>query len=119
MPTTSRTWALTAATMAGVLGLIGVRPASAQNTYADVPFQQGSLFYRPSGARPPRVITTRPMRSVASPRRFRFAGRRFLPTRRVYTARPAQGYRYVVRPGVQPTAPIQGVTPTSYYAPTN
>ncbi|MBV8316633.1 MAG: hypothetical protein JOZ53_16980 [Planctomycetaceae bacterium] len=36
--------------LAGLLALaadfgFGARPASAQNTYADFPFQQGSLFY--------------------------------------------------------------------------
>ena len=37
--------------------------ARAQNTYADVPFNQGSLFYRPSGARPPQTTrSTRPFR---------------------------------------------------------
>ena len=45
--------------LAGTLAVLGgwvfdSRPAHAQmNTYADVPFNQGSLFYRPSGARPP------------------------------------------------------------------
>jgi hypothetical protein len=54
-------WALKAAL--GFMGLwvFEARPANAQmNTYADVPFNQGSLFYRPSGARPPATTSARP-----------------------------------------------------------
>jgi hypothetical protein len=58
----SRTWKNRM--LFGALGLLGVwaagaRPAHAQmNTYADVPFNQGSLFYRPSGARPPAAASS-------------------------------------------------------------
>jgi hypothetical protein len=53
----TRTLAVAALALAG-MGLIGDRPAHAQgNTYADWPYNQGSLFYRyrpyrPSVARP-------------------------------------------------------------------
>jgi len=61
MRTTLRAMALTGL-VAGALGLMAV-PAKAQvyghyNTYADVPFNQGSLFYRPSGAQSPAVTRT-------------------------------------------------------------
>ena len=42
--------------------------ASAQNTYADFPFNQGSLFYRPSGLKPPRPrVVSAPRYIVAAP----------------------------------------------------
>jgi hypothetical protein len=44
---------------------LGADSAFAQyNTYEDVPFNQGSLFYRPSGRRPPRTTSVAP-RTVA------------------------------------------------------
>ena len=49
--------ALAAAAVLAGSGLFGDRPARAQNTYADVPFNQGSLFYRPSGAAAPTTTT--------------------------------------------------------------
>ncbi len=68
MRMTLRTWTLAfAATLTGA-ALFGDRPAAAQNTYADVPFNQGSLFYRPSGARPPANAPP----STASRQRWRF-----------------------------------------------
>lgn len=76
----SRSWKKWA--LAGALGLLGgwaldARPAQAQqNTYADVPFNQGSLFYRPSGARPPATTSV--------PRR----------TAPVYNYAPQQGVTY-------------------------
>ena len=50
-----KTWIIASAFV--VTGISWVGEAQAQNTYADVPFNQGSLFYRPSGARPPRMTT--------------------------------------------------------------
>ena len=42
--------------------------AWAQNTYADAPFNQGSLFYRPSGLRAPRPrIARAPVYVAAAP----------------------------------------------------
>ena len=55
-----RTWIITSALALAGISFAG--EARAQNTYADVPFNQGSLFYRPSGARPPRTTTSRPTR---------------------------------------------------------
>ncbi len=58
--------------LACALGLLGgwsltsqSAQAQMQNTYADVPFNQGSLFYRPSGARPPATTSAPPRRVVA------------------------------------------------------
>lgn len=52
-----QTLAVAGVTILGGLAFMADRPARAQNTYADVPFNQGSLFYRPSGAKPPRMTT--------------------------------------------------------------
>ena len=88
MNVTVRKWAL-----AGTLGLLagwafGAPPAHAQmNTYADVPFNQGSLFYRPSGARPP--ATTSAPAVVRAPARQYYAapggGTYYAPTTRTYS----------------------------------
>jgi hypothetical protein len=92
-----RTWAvLTASALA--LGAAFLAPeARAQNTYADVPFNQGSLFYRPSGARPPRVVTRdRVPRRVY--RRPYFAAPRY----RAYSPYSPGGYGYSYAPQAWP-----------------
>jgi hypothetical protein len=102
MQTTLRKLSMAALTLTG-LSFLGDRPARAQNTYADVPFNQGSLFYRPSGAKPP--ATTSP--SSSAPRRF------FRRQQRAYRyVTPAPAAR-VVTPGYAP----QAVVPTTrdYY----
>jgi len=67
-------------------------PARAQNTYADAPFNQGSLFYRPSGARPPQTTTRR---TYAAPR-YAYPPR--YPTATTYyapqTVRPGMRYGF-------------------------
>lgn len=55
MKTQLRTLALTAAAILTSNGTVW-----AQNTYKDFPFQQGSLFYRPSGAKPPKKVYRAP-----------------------------------------------------------
>lgn len=76
--------------LAAVLALAAsAGTARAQNTYLDVPFNQGSLFYRPSGARPPRTT----YRYYAPPPRV------YQPTVRYYhypaaPYRGGYGYRY-------------------------
>ncbi len=87
---------LRAIAVAAILSCVGAHPARAQNTYADVPFNQGSLFYRPSGAKPPQTTTST-------------RGRLFGRARG--TSYPAQRYTY--RPTYPPAAP--GV-PAYYYA---
>ncbi|MDR3639253.1 MAG: hypothetical protein P4L84_35960 [Isosphaeraceae bacterium] len=82
-----RKWASKA--VMGVLGLwaLDARPANAQmNTYADVPFNQGSLFYRPSGARPP--ATTSVPSTTAAP------ATRYAPQRGVTYYYPTTGTYY-------------------------
>jgi hypothetical protein len=85
----TRTLAVAALALAG-MALIGDRPARAQNnTYADWPYNQGSLFYRyrpyrPSAARP------QPAAPVYQTQRRRF----FAPARSYYVW-PRNGVRYV------------------------
>jgi hypothetical protein len=94
----TRTLAVAALALAG-MALIGDRPARAQNnTYADWPYNQGSLFYRyrpyrPSAARPQPaapVYQTRPAAPVYQTQRRRF----FAPARSYYVW-PRNGVRYV------------------------
>jgi hypothetical protein len=56
MNTQLRALALTAA-----VALTSAGRAQAQNTYQDFPFQQGSVFYRPSGAKPPKQVYRAPV----------------------------------------------------------
>jgi hypothetical protein len=70
--------------------------AQAGNTYEDFPFQQGSLFYRPSGRRPPRTTSTAP-RTVAAP-----AGTTYYVAKAGYVSIPQGGQNvtyYVAAPG--------------------
>jgi len=98
--------ALAASTALAGACLMADRPAQAQNTYADVPFNQGSLFYRPSGAKPP-TTTTRP--SYSAPRRF-------FRRQRGYTyAAPAPTYAYPTTAPGYVTAPRVVVPTTGYY----
>lgn len=63
-----RRWVPTVAL--GFVGLwaLDAQPSRAQmNTYADVPFNQGSLFYRPSGARPPQTTVRRTVPAAPAP----------------------------------------------------
>jgi hypothetical protein len=82
----ARTLALTAVTVGAA---VSASAAHAQNTYADVPFNQGSLFYRPSGAKPPRTVTS--------------------TQRQRLLYRPATSYTYVQsgQPAVRATPPAQ------------
>ena len=96
MRTTLRTLALAA--VAG-LALLADRPA-AQNTYADFPFKQGSLFYRPSGRKPPKTSSSSILRPAVSS-----------------VARPAP-LDYATPPRTYAPAPVyapQAVTPTARY----
>lgn len=76
-------------------GFIG-RPARAQNTYADVPFNQGSLFYRYSGRKPPQTTPDRwtqrrllrQQRPAATRPVYRYASPMTSPTARYYYVRP-------------------------------
>ena len=86
------TWGLAALILVGAAAL-PTRPARAQNTYADVPFNQGSLFYRPSGARPPQ---TTPRRTYTAPRYV--YPPRYPAATNYYTPRPVRpAYRYGFR----------------------
>lgn len=101
MRTISRKWTLALATTLTYGALLGARPVQAQNTYADVPFNQGSLFYRPSGARPPtRAITPTPRTRFGLFRRPR--ANTILPAPRVMPPRTT-----VARPATVPA--------TTYY----
>lgn len=96
MSASLRKWA-TAGTMALLGGWgLGAQSANAQmNTYADVPFNQGSLFYRPSGARPP--ATTSAPRAAQAPAYQYYAApggtTYYYPTTRTYQY-PAGTYYY-------------------------
>jgi hypothetical protein len=109
-----RTKALAVATALAGLAFLVDRPARAQNTYADVPFNQGSLFYRPSGAKPPATSNSN------TPRRGLFGRQRgttynYATPPRTYAAPPraytpaypqaAPGYYY----------PPQTAAPRYYY----
>jgi hypothetical protein len=111
--------------LAGASVLAGNCTAWAQNTYADVPFNQGSLFYRPSGAKPPQTRT--PSRQTVAPRRLTRAPvwngvyrwqPQTVPAAPVYSAPTYQRY-YVApqgswyhRPAGMPY--VQGYTPYPY-----
>lgn len=127
--------------VAAVLGaaMFASETASAQNTYADAPFQQGSLFYRPSGARPPKKVTRRPAYvAPAAPTQYAAPPRVASPYPYAYQnpypyAYPTQPTYQMVRPGQPAVLPrtgyasypgsfyyyippaIQGPTPSSYY----
>ena len=78
-----KTWIIASAFVVTGISLGG--EAQAQNTYADVPFNQGSLFYRPSGARPPR--TTTPNARASRRRLFRPLRPYYAPPRAVTAPR--------------------------------
>jgi hypothetical protein len=65
-----------------MFGALGSGRAEAQsgilgpNTYADVPFNQGSLFYRPSGARSSSSMLRPAPKNASNPTRGRFFRRR-------------------------------------------
>jgi hypothetical protein len=83
---------------AAALLVVSEQRVQAQNTYADVPFNQGSLFYRPSGARPPRTTNT-------TTRRYLFRGTRpnvVTPPRTYYYAAPPQTFAAPAVPTAQP-----------------
>jgi hypothetical protein len=98
MKTQLRALALTTATLLTSAGTV-----QAQNTYQDFPFQQGSLFYRPSGAKPPKQVYRAPAYQYP-----------------VTNARVAPGY--VQTPATttyrQPVAANNPVTGTRYVYPT-
>ena len=108
-----RTKALAFAAALAGLAVLGDRPAHSQNTYADVPFNQGSLFYRRSGAKPPATSNSNAPRrplfwrqrgyTYATPPRTYYAA----PPRAVAPvyAQPAPGYYY----------PPQTAAPRYYY----
>ncbi len=110
-----RTGRMTALSLTLLAATLGGREASAQNTYADVPFNQGSLFYRPSGARPPQQATTTTTTTVASapsqPRRFRWFARRPATVTQPRYYYPTTARQVVAR------APVQTVPGTYYAAP--
>ena len=90
-----RTLALAFTTSLAFVALMGERPVHAQNTYADVPFNQGSLFYRPSGAKPP--VTSN--RSSSAPR-----GPFWRRRANTYAVQPRTYYP----PAYRPAAPVYG-----------
>src|SRR4051794_2676479 len=98
MRTTRRSMACAAlAALAGIVDL-GATPALAQsrsrsyvpNTYADFPYNQGSLFYRPLGSNASRRGGTVDRRSQA-PRYYGAPGGYSVPPRTYYYV-PAPGY---------------------------
>ena len=101
-----------ALSLALVAASLGGREASAQNTYADVPCNQGSLFYRPSGAKPPE----KPAATITTlPRLLRWVSRPAVAT----PAAPARYAAPVAAPVAAPTiaTPTIATTPTQpgYY----
>ena len=89
-----KTWIIASAFVVTGISLGG--EARAQNTDANAPFNQGSLFYRPSGARPPRTTTPnartsrwrlfRPLRPYYATPRAAAVAPRYLNTTPMITA---------------------------------
>lgn len=96
MKTHVRALALTAAAILSSTGTVW-----GQNTYKDFPFQQGSLFYRPSGARPPKKVYRAPAYQYPATT---------APIAPAYTQTPATTYR-------APVSTNNPVTGTRYYYP--
>lgn len=102
MQTFSRRLTLAALTLTA-LTLLGERPARAQNTYADFPFNQGSLFYRYSGARPPATTNSPSYGQRRGFFRRQGAYRYAAPTPAYRTVTPGYGTVYAPQPAA-PTA---------------
>jgi hypothetical protein len=115
MRTTRRTMVL--AGLAALVGLgLSAGPARAQgNTYADFPFNQGSLFYRPSGAyRPPQAARTMTA-PAAAPTQYYYAPQGGAPTQYYYAPQGVVPTQYTYAQQQPTTTAPATVAPTQYY----
>ena len=118
MRTTRGTMVLAGLAAVVGLGLSAGQARAQRNTYADFPFNQGSLFYRPSGAyRPPQAATT-VMAPAAAPTQYYYTPQGVAPTQYYYAPQgvvPTQ-YTYVQQqPTTTAPAAATGAAPTQYY----